>query len=391
MIRGETLRLRIRAERDESGSSRAVDIMSKTQLDVVAQVLRAVSNHERDEKQYRIEIGPELYGNPRGRSHANVQRGTKTLEGALEKTSSFRFRSDLRQKKGHMVGIEKVFHTIWAPEDHPLLVDIDGEMPGGRRPETWTSRGENGNTSGDTAAEAKPGFRRVDEIAQHYLRELGYIRDRRRGPIRSHFSGRRGWRDRWNTEHDPAGDALYARAEAALREFTESGGLYTGACYGYYEQRPCLIEQVGLESIAWCTRDDCAGCRRNQVYEHLFAGSEVWTTRRGDPKPFETMQRRDEILVLRTKPVGRVTVRVSHPAGDQADAAESLRMWEDRVDAEDRARLGIWIAPSGRSWRGPGERTAVLWQPVDLPGPAGWTRAERSRSAGCPARGGMNP
>ena len=35
-----------------------------------------------------------------------------------------------------------------------------------------------------------------------------------------------------------------------LREFTESGGLYTGACYGYYEQRPCLIEQVGLESIA---------------------------------------------------------------------------------------------------------------------------------------------
>ena len=216
MIRGETLRLRIRAERDESGSSRAVDIMSKTQLDVVAQVLRAVSNHERDEKQYRIEIGPELYGNPRGRSHANVQRGTKTLEGALEKTSSFRFRSDLRQKKGHMVGIEKVFHTIWAPEDHPLLVDIDGEMPGGRRPETWTSRGENGNTSGDTAAEAKPGFRRVDEIAQHYLRELGYIRDRRRGPIRSHFSGRRSWRDRWNTEHDPAADALYARAEAAL-------------------------------------------------------------------------------------------------------------------------------------------------------------------------------
>ena len=51
MIRGETLRLRIRAECDESGSSRAVDIRAKTQLDVVAQVLRAVTNHERDENQ----------------------------------------------------------------------------------------------------------------------------------------------------------------------------------------------------------------------------------------------------------------------------------------------------------------------------------------------------
>ena len=374
MIRGQTLRLRIRAEGDESGSSRAIDILPTTQLDVVAQALRAVSNRDRDENQYRIEIGPEIYGNPPGRSQAHVLRGTKPLEKALGAAVSFRFRSNLRQKKGHIVDVEKVFRSIWAPEDHPLLVDIAGEMPGGRRPDNWIHGLGNRDASEDTATDTEPGERRIDDIAPHYLLQLGMIRDRRRGPIRSHRSGRRGWRDRAEAPRDPVADARYRRAEAALEEFTQSANWFTESCYGYYEQRPCLIEQVGLESIAWCTREHCPGCRGNHVDEHLFAGSEVWTTRRGGPEPFEAMQRHDETLVRRTKPTDRVTVRVSHPAGNHAQAAESLKMWEDYVDADDRERLGIWIGPSGRSWRGPGERTPVLWQPADLPGPHEWKR-----------------
>ena len=152
----------------------------------------------------------------------------------------------------------------------------------------------------------------------------------------------------------------------------ESGHGYTNSGYGHFEQRPWLIEQIALERITWCSRGHCPGCRGNHVNDHLFAGSEVWTTTRG-PEPLHTIRRDEEVVAMYTKPTGRVTVRVSHPAGNRRDAIRAVREWVREVDSEDRKRLAIWIAADGCSWRGPGERTAVLYQPTDLPGPAGWT------------------
>ena len=372
MTRGRTLRLRMYAEDDESGSNRAIDIAATTQLNVVAQALRAVSNRTQDGKQYRMEIGDEVYGNPPGRSQQNVRRGTQPLEEALGKRCSFRLRSDLRRKKGHLVHVEHVFPSIWAPEDHPLLVDVAGEMPGGRKPPTGMDRPR--KKGAPAAGESRDrDWERLNEIVRHYLLELGMIRDRRRGPIRSHNSGRRGWRDRWHLPRDLAAEARHAEAEAAIREFADTGHWYTPAGYGHYEQRPCLIEQIGLERITWCAHAHCPGCRGNHKDDDLFVGSEVWTTTRGEP--LEAARRQDDVLVLHEKPAGRVTVRVSHPCGDRTAVIESVKSWKRRVDALDLKRLGIWVAPSGRSWRGVEKRTPVLWQPAELSGPPGWWEA----------------
>ena len=64
-------------------------------------------------------------------------------------------------------------------------------------------------------------------------------------------------------------------------------------------------------------------------------------------------------------------MRVPHPAGGRAAAIAALKTWHARVDGGERERLGIWIASDGCSWRGAVERTAVLFQPADSPGPPG--------------------
>ena len=169
-------------------------------------------------------------------------------------------------------------------------------------------------------------------------------------------------------------EGLRRHGNETLESFACSGEGYDATSYSYFEQRPCLIEQVYLETILWCTRNRCPGCRGNHVDEQLFAGSEVWTTtRHGKPA---ARNRDDYILNIHRKPENRVTVRVSHPAGNRIETMESIKRWKTRMDPDHHKRLGIWVAEDGCSWRGPRERTAVLYQPADLPGPPGWERAE---------------
>ena len=234
MTRGQTIRLRILARAGEA--SRAIDVTSTTPLDVVAQALRAVSSED-DGPQYRMLIGDDLYGNPRGRSHPDVRPGrTIPLEKALGRASSFHFQSDLRRKTGHQINVENVFRSIWAPEDHPLLVDVDGEMPPARTPTRWDIMKGVVDSEEQAESRARRNIRRIDDIVRHYLLELALVRNPRRGPIRSHQSGRRGWRNRVDRPSDPATDALYRAAAEALEHFTFSGN-------GYYEKGAALLRR----------------------------------------------------------------------------------------------------------------------------------------------------
>ena len=120
MTRGRTYRLRIASDSDKARASRAIDVMSTTPLDVVAQALRAVSSKGQSTKQYRMEIDGKLYGNPPGRSHPNVRRGqTTSLEKALGQAISFHFRSDLSRKTGYTVYFEHVFPLPMATRGSP--------------------------------------------------------------------------------------------------------------------------------------------------------------------------------------------------------------------------------------------------------------------------------
>ena len=372
MVRTRTMRLRIHAPGDCVDASRAIDVTAITPLDVVARALRAVCHRETDMKQYRIEMDSEVFGDPGGRSHPKVRRGKAiSLEKALERTCEFNFRSDLKKRVSQRVTVENVFTSIWAPEDHPLLVDVQGNMPLGRAPTRWDRL--SGAAESEDLGQSRTGrkTRRIDELARHYLLELGFVRNRRRGPIRSHQSGRRGWKERFGQPPDPVEEALYRQAGDMRFNLIETGYGYALGIYSHYEQRPCLIEHVGLEGTGWCTRPECPGCRLNHQDSHLFAGSEAWTTRREPAQPGNA-ERYDEVGGLYAKPEGRITVRVAHPAGNRAQAIEAIGIWHRKLDDDQQKLLDIWVAPDGHSWRGPGERTAVLWQPAGLAGPSGW-------------------
>ena len=266
-----------------------------------------------------------------------------------------------------------MFRSIWNPEDHPLLVDVEGDLALNRTPTGWDHASGRVESPRMAESRARRGVRRIDDVARHYLLELAFVRNPRRGPIRSHQSGRRGWRQRTWTIPDPVEQERHDRALKGLETLIRTGHGYSAATYSHFEQRPCLIEQVGLERISWCTRPDCPGCRGNYEHDHLFAGSEAWTTTRGPEGP-QALRQNYEATTLHEKPAGRVTVRVSHPAGDQAAATAAAEAWRHQVDGKHRKLLATWVAPDGCSWRGPGERTAVVQQPADLEGPEGWTR-----------------
>ena len=301
------MRLRIHAPEGTEGGSRAIDIETSTSLDVVAAALRAVTHREHDSGQYRIDIDGQLYGNPRGRSQPNVRRGaTAGLEKALGRAGEMTFWSDLKKRAGQRVIVEHVFRSIWEPEDHPLLVDVVGEMPPRREP-----RRRQEDAPPDEAGEGASGgrhrpIRRIDELARVYLLELAFVRNPRRGPIRSHRSGRRGWRERWGTAPDPHEQVMYEYAVDALESLTRTGLDYTKTGCSHFEQRPCLIEQIGRERIEWCDRPDCPGCRGNHRHSQLFAKSEAWATTRENKRP-EPLKSGHDILTLHHKPEGRVS------------------------------------------------------------------------------------
>ena len=375
MVRGWTYRLRMESPQGSDGGTRTIDVMSTTPLDVVAEALRAVSNRRNDPKQYRIRIGEEIFGNPGGCSQPHVRRGkTTSIDTARGTELKFTFQSDLAEKTIHRVFVEHVFRSIWAPEDHPLLVNIDGEMPPNHPPSDWDLA--SGRVESPEAAESRTrrNVRRVDDTAVHCLLDLAMVRSPRRGPIRSHQSGRRRWRDQSQMPAEAADTALLQQAEQYRWALIETGNGYTSANYSHFEQRPCLIEQITLEHIDWCTAYECPGCRGNHTREHLFAGAEVWTTRRGNELP-EPIQRDNEVQLLFATPPGRLTTLVTHPMGNRTAAAEKVEEWRQATEEDGRETPAVWIAPDGWSWRGPGERTAVLFQPCDLAGPPNWMRA----------------
>ena len=191
-----------------------------------------------------------------------------------------------------------MFRSIWPPEDHPILIDVDGEIPLGHTPDEWDRISGAVDSTEGRESRARRGVRRVDDLARHCLLELGFVRNPRRGPIRSHQTGRRGWRDRLESPPDAAVEALYRRAEDALFGFTETGYGYTNDAYSHFEQRPCLIEHIALKKVAWCTRERCAGCRTNHENDHLFGGSEVWTTN-VEPGPREVSRPQDHFNAMR--------------------------------------------------------------------------------------------
>ena len=312
MTRGRTLRLRMYAEDDESGSNRAIDIAATTQLNVVAQALRAVSNRTQDGKQYRMEIGDEVYGNPPGRSQQNVRRGTQPLEEALGRRCSFRLRSDLRRKKGHLVHVEHVFASIWAPEDHPLLVDVAGEMPGGRKPPTGMDRPR--KKGAPAAGENRDrDWERLNEIVRHYLLELGMIRDRRRGPIRSHNSGRRGWRDRWHLPRDLAAEARHAEDRSGDPRVRGHGPLVHPGGLRALRAAPVPDRADRARAHHLVRPRALPGLPREPQGRRPVRGGGPKSGRRRGASRWRRHAGRTTCWCCTRSPAGRVTVRVSHP------------------------------------------------------------------------------
>ena len=366
------VRIRLSVEDPQGTSTRTLDVAECTNLDTTAAALRAAAGWHRDRGEYRIETPDAVFGNPRGRSRPEIRAGRSARLGDLAgRHGSFAFRSALRKSRGHTVTVEDVRPAMWRASDHPLLVDLQGEI----EPNVPPTELERMYDWPPTEGQAWP--ERADWLATLIEMELETIRGKRRGPIESHEPGNeRGWRER--IENPPPADVAArdkVNADAAGRAvavFADAGWSperSIGDPARRTPWRPCLLKRVTRMAAGWCRRADCPGCRGAGRYGRLLENCEAWYGL--DP------ENRGQAAVVAHTRLDRAGVK-NEAARLTADLNRLAANNHDSPGSGATPAAACWLSPEGATWRDPTDRwkwRTIVVQNAEAAVPDGWTRA----------------